>query len=164
MKKSAGFSLIELMIVVAIIAILAAIAIPNFMKFSLKAKTAEATTNLSAIRTSQVSFEAENDVYRVCANTGNALDDVPDAWPDPAQGFDDIGFTPDGNIRFSYEVDGGGAGAVAGNDITGGFRAIALGDLDEDGSTCGYYVDTSDATYPKAVKDTGAIVSDGDDY
>ena len=65
-RSSKGFTLIELMIVVAIIGILAAIAIPNFLRYQLRSKFAELRTNVEAIRKSQESIrQAER---QVCLN------------------------------------------------------------------------------------------------
>ena len=63
LKRKSGFTLIELMIVVAIIGILAAIAIPNFLRFQLKAKTSEGKTNIAAIRTAEQSYYSEFGVF-----------------------------------------------------------------------------------------------------
>ena len=57
LRKQEGFTLIELMIVVAIIGILAAIAIPNFLQYQMKSRQSEAKTNLMAIKTSEVSWQ-----------------------------------------------------------------------------------------------------------
>jgi type IV pilus assembly protein PilA len=62
-KNSRGFTLIELMIVVAIVGILAAIAIPNFLTYQAKSKQSEAKVNLGAIFTSESTFFSENSIY-----------------------------------------------------------------------------------------------------
>jgi type IV pilus assembly protein PilA len=160
------------MIVVAIVAILAAIAIPNFLRFQMKSKTAEATSNIGAIRTGEVSYYAENDTYILAADcpAAGGNDDVADPWPVPpiaVPGFDEIGFAPDGRVRFRYSVQAG-----VGADIADNFAVVAIGDLDEDGATSGYFVDTAhvDAggilTYPRIIKETvaTAVYSAGDDF
>ncbi len=55
-KLSKGFTLIELMIVVAIIGILAAIAIPNFIKYQLRSKFSEAASNIEGLRKAEESL------------------------------------------------------------------------------------------------------------
>ena len=127
LKGQKGFTLIELMIVVAIIGILAAIAIPNFLTYQLKSRQAEAKTNLQAIKTSEVAFQAERGCYIGVAAEGvvapaAGTKSVPFPWggglePTPpgalwcqaagvfAGNFSDIGFKATGNVNFRYGTD-----------------------------------------------------------
>ena len=151
MKSEKGFTLIELMIVVAIIGILAAIAIPNFLSYQKKAKTSEAKVNLGAIRTSEESYKAENDAYLNCAAyPGAAPTSAKQSWVvADSGGFNTIGFAPSGNVYYQYAVDtaaasqaalaDGFAGAATGAGPVAapvlGFKATAEGNLDGDAAT-----------------------------
>ena len=63
MNNNKGFSLVELMVVVAIIGILASIAVPNFQRFQAKTRQSEAKSKLTAIYTSEKAFHAEWNFY-----------------------------------------------------------------------------------------------------
>jgi type IV pilus assembly protein PilA len=127
-KRRGGFTLIELMIVVAIIGILAAIAIPNFLRFQLKAKSSEGKTNLAAIRTAEESYFAEYGSYvssdpspPTIAN--NNKTDFSHA--DPTAGFAVVGWQPEGQVYFNY--------SVASNVSADQFTAAAHADIDNNG-------------------------------
>ena len=63
MMNKKGFTLVELMIVVAIIGILAAIAIPNFVAMQYRAKRSEVPSNVDGIKTAELAYDAAFDTY-----------------------------------------------------------------------------------------------------
>src|SRR6266849_8454536 len=83
-SKPRGFTLIELMIVVAIIGILAALAIPNFIRFQARSKQGEAKSNLKSMFTAERSFYQEKDRY--------------------SNQVDEIGFAPERGNRYIYRL------------------------------------------------------------
>jgi type IV pilus assembly protein PilE len=75
-----GFTLIELMVTIAIIAIVAGIAIPSYNGYITTAKMAEAENNLAAIRLAQEEFFLENNRYFSGANAAAIKTDSGDLW------------------------------------------------------------------------------------
>lgn len=63
MKKQNGFTLIELMIVVAIVGILAAIAVPSYSDYVTRGKLAEASTQLATMRVKLEQYFQDNRTY-----------------------------------------------------------------------------------------------------
>jgi type IV pilus assembly protein PilA len=138
MRQNKGFSLVELMIVVAIIGILAAIAIPNFVAMQLKAKRAEVPSNVDGIKTAELAYDAAFDGYveaTVFPRASGALDKTPAAWDEASSGgFRTIGWKPDGAVRGNYAV-----ATPSTTDIT----VTGECDVDDDGSAAQYTATTS---------------------
>lgn len=134
------------MIVVAIVGILAAVAIPSFQSYVLRSRTAEAYTFLGEIRQRQEAYRAEFGQY--CAVNGISVGSgtlnppsIPSGgrvmpWT-PSGGWTQLGAAPDGPVRFQYGVWAGNPGDAPtglGFDNTDfWFVAQARGDLDGDG-------------------------------
>jgi len=136
-----GFSLVELMIVVAIIGVLAAIAIPNFMRYQARAKQSEAKSNLVAIHTGQIAYFAENNKY---------IDD-----------FNAMGFGVTGSSqRYYYEIGNSSLGALPPGCTAStldavspsGFTAVAIGNIDGD-PTCDVWTIDEGKTLVNVIND-----------
>ena len=123
-RLNKGFSLVELMIVVAIIGILAAIAIPNYIKYQLSAKRSEVNGAVDGIKNAEAKYDAEHDGYLAAATEprdDGTLGKSQVSWDTAAAEWISLGWAPDGNIRGNYTVVliAGGTGVPESYTITG---------------------------------------------
>lgn len=109
--RSQGFTLIEGIVLVAIVGILATVAVPNFIRLQTRGRVAEAHTNLAALRDAQHARYAELGNF---VRAGSAPAGVPGPRPRPWAGASTLefrellGFAPDGDVYFEYGANGAG--------------------------------------------------------
>ncbi len=136
-KRRHGFTLVELMVVVAIMGLLAAVAIPNFIRYQARSRRSEAYANLAGLARAQQSAQAELDVY---VDTGLPFPDW-DKYPgtpgtikmpwdaDSEAAFHLLGWEPEGQVFYSYASYTSASVAGCGScDLC--FTAVAYGDVD----------------------------------
>ena len=133
-RRNRGFTLIELMIVVAIVGLLSAIAVPSFIKYMHRARTSEASQQLEKIYNAARIYFIERQVPDsqaptpavTCCAGGNSKGAVDAAqWKVPT--WEKLHFAIAESHYYRYEFVR--TGVAAGSSFT----ARALGDLDCDG-------------------------------
>jgi type IV pilus assembly protein PilA len=132
-----GFTLIELMIVVAIIGILAAIAIPNFLRYQAQSRQAEARTNLGGIFVAETSYFGEQSRFNDFGAIGFALAGTSNRFTYRTHQTNVAG-ADQGLVAASGQLSAGTGAVAPENTVTAsgstsnGFTATATANLDND--------------------------------
>jgi type IV pilus assembly protein PilA len=136
-----GWTLVELMIVVAVLGIVAAIAVPNFLRYQAQSRQSEAKSNLAGIFASEAAFFGENSRFSAFSEIGFSLAGSANRYTyrtmrttvaggvvsaGPVEALNAGIGTPTAD---NMTVGAGGAGAVSSGQ---GFTATATGNLDND--------------------------------
>lgn len=136
--KRKGFTLIEIMVVIAIIALLSMIGVPSIMRSLAKAKRSEAHINLRSLYTAQKAHWAEHGTYSSALRGPGGIGWQPEGYKGGGAGenfYYTYGFPGAEGINYftgNLETPGSYLSkAQAGRD---GFLAIAAGDIDGDGN------------------------------
>ena len=158
-KNRRGFTLIELMIVVAILAILGTVAVVAYRGYVERSKNSEATSILADIRLKQEAYRSTFHQFADVSDGTWIPDGNPDAnarsWEDGVDAalllrWNQLGVRPDHGVYFSYYCEAGPPGTAPAefadldieNENDFWFAARAMQDLDEDGSCAGFEVYT----------------------
>ncbi len=134
LRNSKGFTLIELMIVVVIIGILAAIAIPNFISMQNRAREGSVKANMHTLQLAVEDFAVQNDgTYPVAADEAAVKGNLPDGvypdnpftnaetavdWAAAPAAAGEIGFTTATTVQ--YQIEGYGKDALLALQLTNG--------------------------------------------
>lgn len=85
-RATGGFTAMELLVAIAVLGILSALAVPNFIRFQARSKQSEAKANLKALYTAEKAYFQEKDTYNKLVGP--------------------IGFSPERGNRYTYYLDG----------------------------------------------------------
>jgi prepilin-type N-terminal cleavage/methylation domain-containing protein len=144
-SRYTGFSLVELMITIAILGILAALAIPALTSYMARAKTSEAAGNINLLFKNASSYYLSDRTGQSITATVTGYCTIDDAGPRPSTPMGSKQkFTADSNLRaihfhvadfvfFSYGVSSAGARCENSSNTTNLYTFYANGDLDDDG-------------------------------
>lgn len=122
-KLISGLTLIELMIVVAIVAVLAAVSIPAYQGYVMRGYLSEATSSIPAIKSAEEAYFTINGCYiEAVGNPVAVPSGTKSAWENIA-GWNQAGLNvrPDSQVRFQYRVvatNAVGCGAPTGTPAT----------------------------------------------